>query len=324
MRSTAPFRSMPMRVSSMSADFEHSVLASRLNSWQRKSNLRPTGLSGRASASRRPRLGDMGGQPVELLAHVGLADQQRHLLGEALLRQAAARAPAARRAGSSKRARNGADLRRGPLGGALAQAFDLDDVAVDHPGQRLALGGARRGQRLQHLVQRGRERPVERGHRLFALRALVLLLDDAAHAQQPVGRRRRRAGALAHLLDQDGELGQQRAVDAQRLALLLAGDGERERDVAALQMGADGVARRIFQAVEALRHPAADLEIAAVDAARFPDPAPPLIRSLRPGVSRHACDQKFNSTAAPLAAPRRGTLVSAPSAYNAARRKVIP
>ena len=44
--------SMPMRVSSMSADFEQSVLASRLNSWHRKSNLRPTGLSGRASASR--------------------------------------------------------------------------------------------------------------------------------------------------------------------------------------------------------------------------------------------------------------------------------
>ena len=31
-----------MAVSSESADFEHSVLASRLNSWQRKSNLRPT------------------------------------------------------------------------------------------------------------------------------------------------------------------------------------------------------------------------------------------------------------------------------------------
>src|SRR5438105_15876100 len=32
-------------------------------------------------------LGDVRGQPVELLAHVGLADQQRDFLGETLLRQ---------------------------------------------------------------------------------------------------------------------------------------------------------------------------------------------------------------------------------------------
>src|SRR5512139_3451293 len=31
----------------------------------------------------RARLGDMGGEAVELLAHVGLADQQRHFLGKA-------------------------------------------------------------------------------------------------------------------------------------------------------------------------------------------------------------------------------------------------
>src|SRR6478735_7950754 len=33
------------------------------------------------------RLGDMGGQTVEFLAYICLADQQRHFLGEALLRQ---------------------------------------------------------------------------------------------------------------------------------------------------------------------------------------------------------------------------------------------
>ena len=35
------FRDRPIRVSSMSEDFEHSVFASRLNSCARKSNLRP-------------------------------------------------------------------------------------------------------------------------------------------------------------------------------------------------------------------------------------------------------------------------------------------
>src|SRR6185437_2668462 len=39
--SIAALSARPMRVSSRSADFEHSVLASRLNSWQRKSNRLP-------------------------------------------------------------------------------------------------------------------------------------------------------------------------------------------------------------------------------------------------------------------------------------------
>ena len=69
---------------------------------------------------------------------------------------------------------------------------------------------------------------IERGAGFLALLALVFFLDDAAHAQQPIGGRRRRAGALAHLLDQDGQFRQQRAVDAQRLALLLAGERERQ------------------------------------------------------------------------------------------------
>ena len=142
MRSMAPFRSMPMRVSSMSADFEHSVLASRLNSWQRKSNLRPTGLSGRASASRRARLGDVGGQPVELLAHVGLADQQRHFLGEALLGQRrralqqfgelALEAGPHRCRSAPRRAR-----RRACTSSSISPTWP-----VDHAGQRLAFGGA--------------------------------------------------------------------------------------------------------------------------------------------------------------------------------------
>jgi hypothetical protein len=144
---------------------------------------------------------------------------------------------------------------------------------------------------LQDLVEGTGQRAVEAGQRLFALLRSVLLLDDAAHAQQAVGRRCGGTGALADFLDQDCQLGQQGAIDAQRLALLFAGDGERERDVAALHAAADGGARGVFQPVEALRHAAADLQVAAVDAARLPDPAPPVIRSLRPGVSRHACNQ---------------------------------
>ena len=291
MRSMAPFRSMPMRVSSMSADFEHSVLASRLNSWQRKSNLRPTGLSGRASASRRARLGDVGSQPVELLAHVGLADQQRHFLGEALLGQ---RRRAFQQLGelALEAGAHRADLRRGAVGGPLAQAprsrrhgRSITTASARPSAARAAANAFRTSSRVPDSAR-------SRAASASSLSsAPVLLLDDAAHAQQAVGRRRGRAGALADLLDQARQLGQQGAIDAQRLALLLAGDGEGERDVAALHAAADGGAGGVFQPVEALRHAAADLQVAAVDAARLPDPAPPLIRSLRPGVSRHACNQ---------------------------------
>ena len=58
---------------------------------------------------------------------------------------------------------------------------------------------------------------------------------------------------------------------------------------------ADRGAGGVFQPVEALRHPAPNLEIAAIDAARFPNPAPRFIRSLRPGVPGHACNQNIHS-----------------------------
>jgi len=112
-------------------------------------------------------------------------------------------------------------------------------VAVDHLGQRLAFGGARGNERLQHLVERGRERLIEDGELLLGLPLLFLLLDDATHAQQAVGRGCGRAGALAHLLDQGRQFGQQGAVDPKRAALALAREGERQRDVAALQPATD-------------------------------------------------------------------------------------
>src|SRR6266404_6637960 len=46
--STAALSESPIRVSSISADFEHKVLASRLNSWHKKSKRRPTASSCRS------------------------------------------------------------------------------------------------------------------------------------------------------------------------------------------------------------------------------------------------------------------------------------
>ena len=81
--SIAALSARPMRVSSISADFEHSVLASRLSSWHRKSSWRPTASP---FAKQLAGLRDMGAQPVELLADVAARHQQRQLLRDPLLR----------------------------------------------------------------------------------------------------------------------------------------------------------------------------------------------------------------------------------------------
>ena len=90
--STVAFRSRPIRVSSMSADLAHKVLASRLSSWQRKSSWRPTGPS---SVQQRRRRLMVGAQPIELLARIGLGGEQRRLLGQPVGRQRRHARPAA-------------------------------------------------------------------------------------------------------------------------------------------------------------------------------------------------------------------------------------
>ena len=70
-----------MLVSSTSFALAHSVLASRLNSCARKSSRRPTAPP---RVDQLLRLGDVRGQPVELLAHVGLGGEQDRFLMQAI------------------------------------------------------------------------------------------------------------------------------------------------------------------------------------------------------------------------------------------------
>ena len=133
----------------MSADFEQSVLASRLNSWQRKSNLRPTGLSGRRRQAGCA-LGDVGGKPVQLLAHVGLAHQQRHFGRSALQRRRALQEVGEL---ASKRERTV------PICAWARSAARLHSPSISRYDRRSrrpapALGGTGSHQGLQHLVER--------------------------------------------------------------------------------------------------------------------------------------------------------------------------
>src|SRR5215213_4606364 len=78
-----------------------------------------------------PGLRDVGRQPVELLADVGLADQQRHFLGEALLGERRRAFEQLAKLGLEAGAHR-ADLRGGAVGCPFAQVLDLADMAVDH------------------------------------------------------------------------------------------------------------------------------------------------------------------------------------------------
>ena len=73
--------SSPVRLISMSAAFEQIVLASRLNSCARNSNLRPTGWSLLEQLVRRR---DMRAQAVELLLDIGLGGKQQSFLVQPL------------------------------------------------------------------------------------------------------------------------------------------------------------------------------------------------------------------------------------------------
>ena len=82
-RSIAALRSRPIRVSGTEADLEQSVFASRTNSWVEEVELAAGALAGVQQGAGGL---DMGGEPVQLLPHVGFLRQQRDLLGQALLR----------------------------------------------------------------------------------------------------------------------------------------------------------------------------------------------------------------------------------------------
>ena len=82
------FSSRPARVVSGSFALEHSVLASRLNSWARKSSRRPAG-SREASSSRAA--GDVRAEALQLLLDVGARRQHSRLLVKAPFIEADAR-----------------------------------------------------------------------------------------------------------------------------------------------------------------------------------------------------------------------------------------
>ena len=179
-----------MRVSAMSDDFEHSVLASRLNSCDRKSSLRPDRLARR---HQRARLLHMGVQPVQFLAHVGLDRQQRRFLRQAVFRHAAAgehfldlrRQPVAQRL----------RLRRGERAGLARQPLDLVHLRGQHRVQLVRLRWRARATSASNAVAR-----VSRiaASRIAALRRLdrqhFVLHDHALEREQSVDARRRQAG----------------------------------------------------------------------------------------------------------------------------------
>jgi len=131
-------------------------------------------------------------------------DSKRHFLGEALFRQRRGALQQLGELALEARA-HGADLRLGAPGRGALHRPRSRRLAVDHLASALP-SAARAATSASAPPPSGGDRcPMREGSRRFP--PFILFLDDAAHAQQAVRRRRRGAGAFAHLLDQASQIG---------------------------------------------------------------------------------------------------------------------
>ena len=156
--STAALSSRPILVSSTSLALAHSVLASRLSSWARKSSRRPTAPP---CHDQLLRLRDVRREAIELLAHVGLGSRSgsppdaagRDRSGP--IARAAPR-PVRRAAPGSPRAR-----RPGAILGALRERGDLAKPRRQNPrrARRPRAGASRQAQRA---LRQSRQSPPPR------------------------------------------------------------------------------------------------------------------------------------------------------------------
>ena len=163
------------------------MLASRLNSWARKSSRRPAGSLAVEQLARR---GDVRGQALQLLLDVGARRQQRRLLVEARLVEGDAGLqqpadlllqPLADGCGRARRA----SARRRPPGARSRRAARSTMVS-----QAAALVGAR----AHHAVERrhrGSPASPRRAPRLGLALLRLHQLQHAAHVEQRLGARRR-------------------------------------------------------------------------------------------------------------------------------------
>ena len=87
-----------------------------------------------------------------------------------------------------------------------------------------------------------------------------------------------------------------------------------------IEGGSEVLIEALVEAIEAGGQPHAEVEAAAIDAARLPHPLALLIGPLRPGVSRHAGNQVIHSTG--RYAARHSNLH--PKYRQRSRAKVIP
>ena len=135
------------------------------------------------------RLGDMGAQPVELLANVAAGDQHRQFLRHPLLRHGR------REAGELAQERleprpDRRRLRRRTTGGRLHQGGQLGALRRQHRRQPRAFLAPRGDQAVERQGPAVNDRRAPRLDDAFRL--VLDRLDDAAQANQAIEPRRRR------------------------------------------------------------------------------------------------------------------------------------
>ena len=163
-------------------------------------------------------------------------------------------------------------VRAGEASAARGEALQLIEARGQHRGKGRPFADAHGDQVRDGAIQIGDEVSGECGPgRLVGI--AFDRLDHTANGENPVERRRRRRHPLAHPLHGGDHIGQHVLVDAYAGRARFMLGGKAGLDVAAGQARGDSLAGRRLDLVEARRHPQADVEALAVDAAHLPGPA---------------------------------------------------
>ena len=228
----------------------------------------------------------MAGEPVDLLADIGLRRQQRGLVGQTLLTDADPRLDQVRDLLFEALPQHGRlGFRR--FGGGGGQPFDPGEMGPQQGEQAGALFRPRGRQSLEGVGERVQYRPFARRHR----RGVLVLLDglgDAADRHEGIEPRRRRIDPVSQGALKRQNLFQSRFVDPERNLPLAPVDLKRQRQGPAREGARRRLARRGVDRLAARRHAAANVEALAVDAARFPEPGHSVQRPLGAGIAGHA------------------------------------
>ena len=297
--------SRPARVVSGSLALEHSVLASRLNSWARKSRRRPAGSR---EAMQLARAGDVRAQALQFLLHVGARRQHSRLLVKTPFIEADAGL------------QQPPDLLLEPLADGFGRARRARPRPIATRRSMAATWSSTMALRWRPSASRARTMPssasvspasMRRGARLRLGLALLRLdhLEHALDAEQRLGARGRGLDLRLEAVERGQHLAQRGFVEPDARLAFAALDVQVDGEVAAHDALAHRLADARLQRLVARRQAQAHVEAASVDGAHLPVPAQRPHGAVGPGKAGHALDGHVSASSM-LPIPREAPCVA--------------